>query len=381
MEGGGKPFDTYNMAAAAAAQERLVPPGVDLGPAAADIETALRIDPVRYTGMMRAYALHLGAAERAGTPVDVQLRAEDGFISGLRLDNGSTVPGHLFIDCTGPAATIRSRLDSDFDDWSRWLPCDRILLAEAPTATEPPPLDQAVAMAAGWRWECVGARRTSYGYTYSSAYLDDASARHGLHAATGAEPLDEAVRVRQGCRPQPWLRNCVAIGDAACSVEPLEWANLHIAHSAIDRIISMMPDRSCAAVELWDYNRQSAAEAERIRDFLVLHYVTARRPGDPFWRDVSGTEPPASLRSTLDQFGERGRLPFFEEETFSRDSWLAVLLGQQVMPRRVDPLVDAVPPTQAAQAMARLEQATEAAIPQLPSQGAYLEHLLRQSAR
>jgi tryptophan halogenase len=176
------------------------------------------------------------------------------------------------------------------------------------------------------------------------------------------------------------VRNCVAIGDSAVSVEPLEWTNLHLAHDAIDRIVAMMPDRDCSAVELWDYNRQANAEADRVRDFLILHYVASRR-SEPFWRAATATAPPASLAHSLALFGERGRLPYYEEETFSRDSWLAVLLGQGIIPRRTDPLIDAVAPAAADQAMARMRSAIEALVPTLPTQILYLQTLMRQAAR
>ena len=188
------------------------------------------------------------------------------------------------------------------------------------------------------------------------------------------------MALRQGRLAEPWLRNCVAVGDAAVAVEPLEWTNLHLAHDAIDRIVSMMPDRDCGTVEQWDYNRQANAEADRVRDFLILHYAASRR-SEPFWRDAASAEPPASLAHTLALFRERGRLPFYEEETFSRDSWLAVLLGQGIIPRRTDPLIDAVAPAAADQAMARMRSAIEALVPTLPTQILYLQTLMRQGAR
>jgi len=373
--GGAEPFDAYSIAAMAGQRGLIVPPGTE----GAEAEYGLRIDPPRYARLLRAFALHLGARERKGRPLDVTLRPADGFIESVRVDDGGDVAGHLFIDCTGPAAAIRSCLDDAFEDWSRWLPCDTIAFAEAPTAAEPPPLDEAIAMPAGWRWQSAGAGTTSFGYVYASAYVGDKSAAQALGGATGAEP-SEVVRIRQGRRPEPWLRNCVAIGDAAVSVEPLEWTNLHLAHSAIDRIVSMLPDRDCSAVELWDYNRQCGAEAERVRDFLICHYAASGR-GEPFWRAAATAELPDSLALTLTQFRERGRLPFFEEETFSRDSWLAILLGQGVMPRRTDALAEAVPAAEARRAMAELRRGIDAALPNLPGQGAYLNHLQRQSAR
>ena len=47
-----------------------------------------------------------------------ELRSEDGFIDRLMLDDGSRVAGDLFVDCTGPAASLRATLDDQFDDWS-----------------------------------------------------------------------------------------------------------------------------------------------------------------------------------------------------------------------------------------------------------------------
>jgi len=141
-----------------------------------------------------------------------------------------------------------------------------------------------------------------------------------------------------------------------------------------------MPDRDCSAVELGDYDRQSVAEANRMRDFLVLHYATSKRT-EPFWREVAAAEPPESLAHTLALFRERGRLPIYEEETFSRDSWLAVLLGQGIIPERTDPLIDSLSSTQADQAMATMREGIAAMVPTLPTHAAYLRNLSRQFAR
>ncbi len=80
-------------------------------------------------------------------------------------------------------------------------------------------------------------------------------------------------------------------------------------------------------------------------------------------------------------FAERGRLPFYEDETFTRDSWLAVLLGQGVIPRRTDPLIDSVPPAVSEQAMAALRDGIARIVPTLPTQAESLSHLQRQAAR
>ncbi|MBW8743923.1 MAG: tryptophan 7-halogenase [Sphingomonas sp.] len=373
------PFDQYSPAAAMARSGRFVLPETDPASPFAHFEYGLALNPVAYPRMMRAYAQHLGAIEHPGGFKGVRLDGETGFIAALALDDGQEIKADLFVDCSGPRALLRGALDQDFEDWSRWLPCDRLLLADAAPVAEPSPLDRAIAHGAGWRWVAQSISRTSHGFAYASSELSDDKAARTLRGHAGIDP-QPPIALRQGRRPQPWLRNCVALGDAATMVEPLEWTNLHLAHSAIDRLVAMMPDRDCAAVELWDYNRQCAAETDRVRDFLALHYATSQRD-ESLWRRMRDTTPPASLAHTMRLFAERGRLPFYEDETFARDSWLAVLLGQGLIPRRIDPLIDAVPPAQSEQGMAAMREGIARLVPSLPTHADFLRNLQRQAAR
>lgn len=325
-----RPFDRYSRAApftlCAADPRQPVP-----------FEYGLQINPGRYRAMMRAFATHVGVKAISGDFGEIVLRP-DGFVDALTLDGGRTVGADLFVDCTGPEARLRSALDEDFVEWSRWLPCDRAVVAGRDGDGEPSLVDHNEAGESGWSFTTASAIRQTTGIVYSAAHLDDADALHkrALHDAT-------PISFRQGRRAQPWRKNVVAIGDAAVTIEPLEWSNLHLAHSAIDRLVSMMPQADCAPVELVEYNRQCEAEADRVRDFVCLHYVAGPAQRSDFWRDAAAIEPPPSLAHTLALFKERGRLPFYEEETFTRDSWLTVLLCQGVRPRRIDPLADLVP--------------------------------------
>jgi tryptophan halogenase len=318
----------------------------------------LRLTTEIYQQLIRDYSLHLGVVERPGEVADVELRGADGYIEALLLVDGQRIEAELFIDCTGPAARIRSPMDDRFDDWNRWLLCDRIIVE----AGEPEPdqilLDEVTATAAGWSWRSSSPSATVTGRVFSSAHDDDS---------------ESAIPLRQGRIVEPWVRNCVAIGDSAVAVEPLEWTNLHLAHSQIDRLVSMMPGADFAPAELAEYNRQCNAEADRVRDFLCMHYVTARR-SERFWKDASAIQAPPSLCHTLSLFAERGRLPYYEEETFARDSWLAVLLGQGFLPRRIDPLADSVTPEQAERALSSRRKAHEPLAQAQPSyRGTFLQ--------
>jgi tryptophan halogenase len=328
-----KPFDCYLLADEAA-----------LTTARSRSETGLHLTIPRYRAMMRAFAQHLGVETINGElgPVSVD---GDGFIESLSLADGRSIRADLYVDATGPAARLLSALDDAFDHWDGVLIADRLMLAEGPSPSRPSLLDTNRAHPTGWCWNAASDGAMSGGFVTSSA-----------HAPTPPAAFRDAetISFAQGRRPSPWLRNCVAIGDAAITVEPLEWTNLHLAHSAIDRLVAMMPGRDCAPIELAEYNRQSREEANRVRDFLCLHYVTGPVALGEIWRDAASVELPTTLCHTLDLFRERGRLPFNEEETFDRDSWLTVLLCQGVRPRRTDPLADLVPATEARRAMAAI---------------------------
>ena len=367
-------FDRYSVAAELGRLNRIgaAEPPINLRP---DVGYGLRLTRERYLALMRDYACHLGAVEQTCRNFEPKLRGADGFVEALVLDEGARVAGDLFVDCTGPDASVRRALDDRFEDWSKFLPCDRVITADGPSDRDDSMLDRATAFWAGWRWDSSSPNARSRGIVYSSAHCsrDEAARELGEAAGDAVE-----IGIRSGRWTDPWLRNCVAIGDAAVGVEPLEWTNLHLALGQIDRLIAMMPGRDCAPVELGEYNRQCCIEADRVRDFICMHYVTARND-EPFWSDLSAIELPSSLGHTLALFAERGRLPYYEEETFSRDSWAAVLLGQDFIPRRTDPLADCVPLDRARSELDNHARLVSEFVAAQPGYSDYVSNLARES--
>ena len=359
--GSALPYHRYAAAAALAEAGKFVHPDQNPQSPLATYLYALRLDPERYRARMAEQCRSPRIDRIEGTPGGVD-RREDGGIAALHLADGRRIEADLFVDGAGPSSPLLSMLDDRFEDWSDSLPCDRLLLATE-KAGGLSSCDLAVADETGWHWSAQLPEGTLTGRAYASA----------LTAPTCEEDA-ETVKLRPGRRPDAWVRNVLAIGDAAIAVDPLQGTNLHLAQSAILRALELLPGRDCHPLELREYNRRTAQETDRVRDFLALHYLRSGRSEGEFWQAAACGAVPDSLDRTLEQFERRGRLPFYEEETYDRHSWSAVLLGMGVLPRGTDAAAAGVDFAEAEAAMQRLAETVSALPGRLP---AYRDYLAR----
>ena len=153
------------------------------------------------------------------------------------------------------------------------------------------------------------------------------------------EPV--ALRFRPGRRRAAWNRNVVALGLAAGFLEPLEATSIHLIQRGIAMLLKFFPDRDFAAADIDRYNCTIESEFCRARDFLLLHYSQTERAG-PFWRHCRDIPLTGSLRGKIELFRSHGRILREDTELFPVNSWLSVMVGQNILPRRYDPLVDAL---------------------------------------
>jgi tryptophan halogenase len=301
-------------------------------------------------------------------------RRPDGGIAALRLASGRRVEADLFLDCAGPSAPLLGALDPAFDDWSASLPVDRLLIGDAPSPAPPQPLDAAVAISAGWRWSIPLAGRRAFGLAYTGSVTPESRARRILAGEDSGEAA-QAVAIRPGRRPRPWVCNVLALGDAATAVDPLHGTNLSLGHSAIERAIELLPGRDCHPLELAEYNRRAAQETARVRDFLALHYLCSGRSKGEFWNGLARRPLPEGLQRTVEQFAARGRIPFFEEETFDKHAWVAALIGLGILPWQPNAMTGSVPAAEAERGMRELAERLAALPDRLPPYSAYLARM------
>lgn len=310
-----------------------------------DIHNAFHFDASLYAKFLRRYAEARGVVRTEGTIVQVQQHAETGHLQSLVLDNGQTVTGDFFIDCTGiRGLLIQETLRSGYEDWSHWLPCDRAIAVPCSSVAPLVPITRATARAAGWQWRIPLQNRIGNGHVYSSRFMDQEEATQILMGNLDGEPLADPKHIpfTPGRRTTPWIKNCVAVGLASGFFEPIESTNIHLIQTAILRILSLFPNQGFHQVDIDEYNKQTLTEYEQIRDFIILHYKATKRDDTAFWRHCRDMEIPSTLQHKMDLFKSNGR--FFREnnELFNETSWVQVMLGQGIRPDNYNPLVDLV---------------------------------------
>src|SRR5437763_530863 len=185
-----------------------------------------------------------------------------------------------------------------------------------------------------------------------------------LNARVGSAGDTKIARYR---RLRPFVRNVLALGDAATALDPLHGFQLELVHRAILLALELLPGRDFHPLETDEYNRLAEQVTRRVRDFIAVHYV----------QHVGVENAPDSLARTLDQYGYRGRMPFHEDESVTRDSWTAVLLALGVVPDNLDPASGLIPFEQAISAMERLAQEIDRTVAELPAYVDYLAGITR----
>ncbi len=333
------PIDLYSLPIMACRGGKFEPPSSDPKSVSSTYRYAYQFDAMKYAPFLRRHAEAHGVNRLEGKVVDVQLCPDSGDIDAVAMESGQSVEGDLFIDCTGFfGLLIEKALATGYEDWTHWLPCDRAVAAPCESAGPLLPYTRATAGDAGWRWRIPLQHRTGNGHVYASGFTSDDTAERDLVENLEGDLLADPriLRFVTGKRKKFWNRNCVAIGLSAGFLEPLESTSIYLIQEGITKLIEHFPSDMEFAADAKEYNRLIDLEYDRVRDFLVLHYHATSRDDTDFWRYMRNMEIPASLSDKIELFKSRGRVAKYDHGLFLAPSWIAVFLGQGIVPDAYD---------------------------------------------
>jgi tryptophan 7-halogenase len=365
LEGRVRAFEDYSLNTVAARNGKFEFPAADQRSILATLGYAYHFDASLYAHYLRKRAESKGVKRHEGKVQTIDRDPETGFVTALHSSRGDVLDGDLFIDCSGfRGVLIEGVLETGYESWSHWLPCDRAVAVPSERTEPLAPYTSSTAREAGWQWRIPLQHRTGNGYVYGSALISDDEAASVLLNNLDGKPLADPkpVRFTAGRRRVAWNKNVVAIGLSSGFVEPLESTSIHLIQSGIAKLLALFPTRACDACTSEQYNRVVAEEIEGVRDFLILHYHSTAARTDPLWEHCRSMKLPDSLRYKEEHFSRSGRIVLSSDELFKESSWFAVLLGQGHQPKDYNPLIDSIAPEENVAHLCRIRDAVRSAV-------------------
>jgi len=343
-EGDNTPLMAHSPESVLSDHNRFFLPFNAMGTPLAGARYALHLDAELVVRYLRDFCENIGVKRTVGH-VETALTNNNGFIEQLLLKDGQKIQGDFFIDCTGfKSLLIEDALKTGYEDWSKYLPCNRAVTVQTKSVGQTTPYTISRAQDAGWTWRIPLQHRTGNGYVFCEKYCSDEEAIRTLLDNIEGEPVTEPriIPFVTGMRKKAWNKNCLALGLAQGFVEPLESTAIHLVSKTLAFFVRMFPDKNCDEVLINEFNRRVRADYEEIRDFLILHYCTTQRNDTDFWRWCQQMDIPDSLQKRIDFFKKSGGLIPGVEELFQPTSWYAVFDGMGIVPENYNSTLDAL---------------------------------------
>lgn len=339
------------------------------------INYAYHLDASLYAKFLRNYSEQRGTKRIEGKIKDVKVHPDSGFIESLALEDGQTLAGDLFIDCTGfRGLLINGALGVEYEDWSHWLPMNRALAVQTKVDEEILPYTRSIAHKAGWQWRIPLQHRVGNGLVYCSDHMSDDEAHTTLMNNISGEKVSEPrpIRFCTGKRKQVWAKNCIALGLSSGFLEPLESTSIHLIQIGATRLVQMFPFDGINDALINHYNSYSNAELESIRDFLIAHYKLNQRQDSKFWQERAALDVPDSLQHRIDLYKNSAIAYQDGADLFRVDSWNQVMRGQGLESKGYHHMGRIVGEGQLEKALADLKGQIDKAVSNMPKHGDFL---------
>ena len=215
-----------------------------------------------------------------------QVNTDESGITDLVLEDGTSVTGDLYIDCTGFKKLLMNAVGNKWISYKKNLIMNSAIPFRLPyqavhdIAAE----TRATAMNAGWTWRIPVYNDVGLGYVYCDDFISYEEALEELrlyYPHADINPVKH-LKFEAGRLEKLWQKNCVSLGLASGFVEPLEATSIHATKLQVDALIEALNNNSSQE----DYNKNMGIVYDDIKDFILLHYLGGRTD-TKFWQHCS----------------------------------------------------------------------------------------------
>lgn len=305
------------------------------------VEYGYHFDAQLVGEFLKGVARERGVRYLAARVVGVN-QAADGSIASLDTDTEETIEADFFIDCSGfRGSLIQETLRVPFQSFAENLFNDSAVVL--PTEQEDAIGSQTVSSALkfGWAWQIPLTHRIGNGYVYSSSFCSADDAETELRSELGL--LDSDVRARHlkmkvGRLERHWDKNCLAVGLSQGFIEPLEATALNLVCNTIYDFVQTVDANGFEGEGRDDFNARINESFERVRDYIVAHYILNTRDDTDYWRqNGANTRVPERLQQIL-QIWKSGQSLAQEMErqqihsSYTAMSWACLFAGYGFYP-------------------------------------------------
>ena len=243
---------------------------------------------------------------------EVQQHA-DGSVSGLLLNDNSVISADFYIDCSGPAKLLSSKVGIVFKPYSD-IPNDRAIAC--PQKLEPlgaPNYTITYAGTNGWLWNTALTHRRGCGYTYSSSFIsDDAAVAEYLtyYPDTDQNRL-RIIKFDSHYAINPLEKNVLAVGLASGFIEPLEATSIYLIQYYIETFAKVINTDRDPRV----FNKSVLNLTKELYDFVLTNYTFTQRTDTEYWQYYRDLETKLDTRSMVIDRANKPDVDFWSSST------------------------------------------------------------------
>lgn len=210
-------------------------------------------------------------------------------INSLTLDTGETVAGEFFIDCSGFARLLMSKLNNPWITYTDRLAVNSGMIFKLENDTfEKQSYTHANAQGSGWIFEIPTRYKIGRGYIFSSDFTSEDNIIQELETEYGQkiEPI-KTIKFGAGRFEKTWHSNCLATGLCGSFIEPLQATSLHVTITQVLKFvrdcIQSTDDKTIYQPSMNSYNRFFKRMYDDLVDFVQVTYMGGRTDTD-FWK-------------------------------------------------------------------------------------------------